>query len=229
MFSLIFDILFPKKCVGCGSFGSYLCRSCIKNSFQKELICPICSRSAVGGQTHPICKRRYNLDGLWSLGSYQGALRQAILQFKYHQVSDISKDLANIIIEYWARNTPFLLEEIRKDPDNWFITSVPLHWFRQNKRGFNQSELMARDIAGMIGIPYKDLLKRVHSTKQQVKLNAHDRRFNTKGAFVAQNIPKNSNVLLFDDVFTTGSTMKECCFVLKKMGAKIVWGVTLAR
>lgn len=229
MISLILDILFPKKCAGCKRVGSYYCQDCIKNSFQKELICPICTRFAIGGQTHPICKRKFSMDGLWSLGVYQGTLKQAILNLKYYSVSDISQTLVNLIIEYWARHTPFLLEMVKKDPENWVITSVPLHWYRQNRRGFNQSEVLGKLLAKNLGLTYKNLLIRSVYTKTQVGLLQSERRKNIKGVFKINQDEQNLKIILLDDVWTTGSTMKECTYVLKKAGAKTVWGLTLAR
>jgi hypothetical protein len=63
----LLDLIFPKKCVGCGRVGEYFCAECIKNIKQTELVCPKCERMSLGGLVHPVCRRRFGLNGLWSL------------------------------------------------------------------------------------------------------------------------------------------------------------------
>ncbi len=230
--NLLLDVLFPKKCVGCGKSGSYFCQDCISNILQGELICPKCERLAIGGVTHPFCRSRFGLDGLWSLGIYENPLRAAIGKLKYKYIEELSKILVDIMVEYWARYQPFLWDEIKKSHgQDWVVTAVPLHWYRQNQRGFNQSGLLANDLAKRLGLRYADLLKRTRYTKQQVGLKGIDRTQNIKGAFaIAPNYQlPTPNYLLIDDVWTTGSTIQECCYVLKQAGAKKVWALTLAR
>jgi competence protein ComFC len=228
---LILDSIFPKKCVGCKKYGSYLCADCIKNIHQFELICPECGQPSNGGQTHLNCRQALGLDGLWSLGLYKPPLNQAIQKLKYKWIKEISGVLTNIIVEYWARYQPFLLGEITKSGgEDWVVVPVPLHKKRENWRGFNQSALLAKDLASKLGLKYGDLLIRTKNTKSQVTLSGSDRRQNMQGAFALKlNCQlKTANCLLLDDVWTTGSTIKECCLVLKQAGAKKVWALTLA-
>jgi competence protein ComFC len=230
--NLILDLLFPKKCVGCNKFGSYFCSNCIQDIRQADLVCPKCERLAIGGQTHPICKRKYGLDGLWSLGIYEDPLRSAIKKLKYRKVADFSLALVDIMIEYWARYQPFLLDEIKKNRGkDWVVVPVPLHWKRQNERGFNQSAEIGKLFAKKLGLKYGEVLKRSRYTKPQANLKGRERTQNIKNAFeVVPNYQlQTTNYLLIDDVWTTGSTLKECTFVLKKEGTKKVWALTLAR
>lgn len=232
MLSAVLELFFPKRCVGCKKIGTYFCRSCINDIPQGDLICPFCQKPAVGGQTHPICHRKYGLDGLWSLGLYKAGLREAVIQLKYKYVRDLSCILIDIWIEYWARYSPFLLDEIKRNPQSWIVVSVPLHKYRQNWRGFNQTELLAKDLSKRLGLKYVPILKRVSNTKPQAKLSGYERRKNLKNVFDLvsnYNLSSETCALVVDDVWTTGSTLKECCFVLKKNGAKKVWGLTLAR
>lgn len=228
----LLDILFPKTCIGCGKYGNYFCADCIKEIKQTELVCPFCERQSLGGVVHAACKRKYGLDGLWSLGVYEGSLRVAIQKLKYKWVSEIAKELVDITIEYWAKNSPILLDKIKKDHgESWIVTSVPLHPARQNWRGFNQSELLAKLFALKLGLKYETVLIRIRNTTPQMKLLSHERKQNIKDAFsIAYNLsPENCNLLLVDDVWTTGSTLKECCYMLKRGGAKSVWALTIAR
>jgi competence protein ComFC len=230
--NLFLDILFPKKCVGCGKYGTYLCRDCILNIKQDDLVCPQCEKPALGGQTHQICRRKYTMDGLWSLGVYENPLRKIIQKLKYKYIKEAAGILTDITLEYWAKYQPFLLDEIKKSGgEDWVIVPVPLHWYRENKRGFNQASLIGKDLAERMGLKYIEALKRIRYTGQQVKLNEKDRRQNIKNAFILKSLILNpeSNVILIDDVWTTGSTLKECCYVLKRGGAKKVWALTLAR
>lgn len=231
--SFILDIIFPKKCVGCGKFDTYFCKSCILNILQTDLVCPRCEKLALGGQTHPICKRRFGLDGLWSLGIYQDSLRKAIKQLKYGRVKGLAEILTDITIEYWAKFQPFVFDQIKKTRgEGWIIVPVPLHFWRTNNRGFNQASLLGQVLSKKLGLEYRDALKRIRYTKPQVKLKGYDRHQNIHNAFVITKpytLSPRPYVLLIDDVWTTGSTLRECCYILKRNGAKKIWAITLAR
>ncbi len=230
--NLILDLLFPKKCVGCNKIGSHFCSDCIQNIAQTDLVCPKCERPAVGGETHPICKRKFGLDGLWSLGVYQDPLRSAIKKLKYRRVSDFAPVLVDIMIEYWAKFQPFLLDEIKKNQGkDWMVVPVPLHWRRENDRGFNQSGLIGELFAKKLGLKYGEVLKRTKFTKSQAQLKGKERAQNIRDAFIHDSkfMIHNSSIILIDDVWTTGSTIRECCYVLKRNGVKKVWALTLAR
>ncbi len=233
--NLILDVLFPKKCVGCGKTGSYFCSNCIADIKQGELLCPNCDLAGVFGETHPFCKKTFGLDGLWSLGLYQGSLKKAIQKLKYKPafIRDLAFILTDIMVEYWKVHQPFIWDQIKKDKKkNWAVVPVPLHWFRENDRGFNQSALIGQLLSKKLGLDYCEALKRTRYTKSQTKLKVVQRKKNIKNAFEVTKpyslFPK-PYVLLVDDVWTTGSTMKECCSILKKNGAQKVWALTLAR
>ncbi len=232
MLEIILNILFPKSCIGCNKYGTYFCQNCISEIKQTDLVCPMCERPALGGLTHPVCKRRWGMDGLWSLGVYEKPLKQAIQKLKYKFIEELATNLIDIYIEYWARYNPMILDQIKKDRGvNWQIIPVPLHKRRQNWRGFNQSALLGKLLAQKIGLDYAELLLRTKNTKPQMSLKSADRHQNIRGVFalkVGIQI-KDKRILLIDDVWTTGSTLKECTVVLKRNGAKSVWGITIAR
>ena len=219
----VLDLLFPKRCVSCGKFGGYICSTCfLKIEFVENPVCPECQRQAIGGRTHPGCSRRFGLDGLVVSCKYRGPIRKAIQKIKYRFASDIHKILVSLIADsIWRFNLP----------KNIVLVPIPLYRSRKNWRGFNQAELLARDLAIRFGEKYRsDLLKRTIDTKTQVGLSGDERRKNIKGAFVVnQNLKiKNQNFILVDDVFTTGSTMMEAAKVLKMAGAGEVWAMTVA-
>ena len=229
--NILLDLLFPKKCSGCGKIDTYFCSGCILNILQKDLICPECLDLALGGRTHAPCRKKYGLDGLWSLGWYQGALKKALKDFKYKRVKGISETLAALLMQYFQKYRPLFFENIEKNKGKWAVVPVPLHWFRENSRGFNQSEEIGQILSRELKIAYSEALKRIRYTKPQVVLKSYGRCQNIKNAFVLS--PdyqlQTTNCLLIDDVWTTGATLKECCRVLKQAGAKQVWAITLAR
>jgi ComF family protein len=136
--------------------------------------------------------------------------------------------LARLMAGYWRAN-PI--------PTN-LIVPVPLHPARQRERGYNQADLLAQALGGMIDVPVVTKgLRRVRHTQPQVNLNASERGENVRGAFIYQMSEKGCSdvavngrrVLLIDDVCTTGSTLEACSLALKAAGASTVWGFTLAR
>ncbi|KKS69238.1 MAG: hypothetical protein UV41_C0060G0007 [Candidatus Daviesbacteria bacterium GW2011_GWA2_42_7] len=225
-----FDFLFPKLCVGCGKWGSYFCSKCVADISQGDLVCPNCERAAIGGVTHPLCRSKWKLDGLWSLGVYRDPLRKAIQKLKYRYVSELADVLVDLMISYWAKYTPQFIEELKKGGE-WVIVPVPLHQKRKNYRGFNQSELIGQMLSRKLGLEYSEVLKRILSTKPQVGLKSWERKKNIHGAFslTVDGSLSAMSILLIDDVWTTGSTLKECAYVLKRGGAQKVWAITLAR
>lgn len=238
----LLDFIFPKFCLGCNKFGTYFCSACARQIKQGNLICPSCERASIGGLIHPLCCKKYGLDGLWSLGIYEDPLKKVIQKLKYRFVKDLAEVLTDLMIQYWARFSPQFLEDIKKDGGKgWVVVPVPLHPKRQKYRGFNQSAQMGKLLAQKLGLKYEEALKRISFTEPQVGLKGKERRQNLKGAFALSSNHKPSHpkddqpmagaisYLLVDDVWTTGSTLKECCSVLKKGGAKKVWAITLAR
>lgn len=204
------NFLFPKKCLGCGKKGNYFCSSCVRE------IRPLEPQIYLFG-----C----SLDGLFCVFPYQGIIRRAILKLKYNFVSDLSEELVNLSLRLIKLDWFDFLNSITLIP-------IPLYWYREKWRGFNQTEMLGKKIADKLKIDFcSDLLIRIRLTKPQTKLKGKERKENIRGAFKVN--PKysilNTKYLLFDDVWTTGATMKECARVLKKAGAKKVFGLTLAR
>lgn len=229
--SLIFGLLFPRRCVGCGGFGAYFCPSCQqKIKIFKKTSCPVCAKSAVSGKTHLKCLRGYDLNGLINVFYYEKTVKKALLKLKYKYVTDLAEELIDLTAEALRS---FGLSELFALGPKLKLVPVPLHPRRQRLRGFNQSALLGSLLAAKFQWQFSDsLLARRKHTKPQVKLKGEERQQNVKGAFVFSpevSFDKQQRILLFDDVWTTGSTMKECGRVLKAAGAKEVWGLTLAR
>lgn len=216
------DFLFPKKCVNCGRFGSYICKVCFsKVEFVQNPVCPVCGRQAIGGKTHPGCRGRYKLDGLIAGIRYRGLVRKGIGKIKYRWVWDIAETFVDLMVEpLWRFDMPV----------DFVLVPIPLHKKRKNWRGFNQAELICQILAKRFKVGWQDALVRVRETKTQVGLSKDARRENIKDAFNLNGNRdiKGKNLILVDDVFTTGATMAEACKVLKKAGAGGVWAMVLA-
>jgi ComF family protein len=110
------------------------------------------------------------------------------------------------------------------------IVPVPLHASRLRERGYNQSELLAWEVSRAIGLPVNtSALERARKTKSQMTLGAAERHQNVVAAFSCSKELARQNVLLIDDVCTTGATLDACAAAMKEKGATSVWGLTLAR
>lgn len=228
-YNFVLDLLFPKYCVGCGKEGRWLCPDCFnKIVFVSEPTCPSCNRLTVSGKFCPRCRLKSNLTGVIVAAYYQeGPLKEAIHTFKYEGVFDLAKDLGDILIRTL---------ENHKISKKAVLIPVPLHKKRRAKRGFNQAELLAREISQCI--PHHPLLvnslTRIKQTpKTQVELSGRARRENVKGIFAWRGRPdelEGKTILLVDDIYTTGATLQECAKVLRReAGAREVWGVVLAK
>lgn len=230
----ILDAFFPKKCAGCGKTGTYFCANCIRNSklFFPQ-ICPVCERNSVDGVAHVQCRKRLTPDGLTSIWNYQKAPRELILKLKYKYVSDVALSLAVPTFGV-LKNTKRSAPQAPKWNSKLVLVPIPLHWTRKNWRGFNHVEEVGKIFAKLMGWQMANLLVRSKMAKQQVGLKGKERKSNVEGVFeVSNNLTiqqfNNIDVILFDDVWTTGATMKEAARVLKEAGFKHVWCLTLAR
>lgn len=225
----ILDFVFPKRCVGCGKIGKYFCDRCklhIRIIEANEAICPICERSAIDGATHPRCKTRYTIDGLTSFFHYDGVIKNAIKAIKYRYISDLTREFVSLIPDNRIHGQIGF--------DKAVLVPIPLHESRLRERGFNQAEILAKLLAKRLNISMKtNLIFRNKKTTPQVEMRDRKERLrNMEQVFSASSSIRLSNyptVLLFDDVFTTGATMRAAASIFKRHGVQFVWGVTMAR
>jgi ComF family protein len=194
--------------------AEYLCGRCRSPFLNRESLndagmCPACEAEPQG------------FDSAWSYGAYDGALRRLIHVFKYERVDTLAGPLAGM-----------LLDALPRDEEFDCVAPMPLHWRKQWDRGFNQAELLAREVARRVGIPYSDLLKRGKASPAQAGLTFAARRDNVQGAFAIRRkaAARDRHVLLIDDVLTTGATAAAAARVLKRAGkARRISILTLAR
>jgi len=159
-------------------------------------------------------------DAVYSYGSYEGTLRELVHLFKYGGVRPLAGTFGRLLAQALPRDAGFDV-----------IVPMPLHWFKQWQRGFNQSYDLAREIGKKWNVPVRNVIRRKRATRSQAGLTHAKRRANVSGAF---RIPRGRSlagmrVLLVDDVVTTGATASACARVLKRAGAAHVALLALAR
>jgi competence protein ComFC len=159
-------------------------------------------------------------DHAYAFGSYEGPLQKLIHLFKYGKVESLARPLGELI-----------LRALPRDLDVDHVIAIPMHWRKQWQRGFNQAALLAEPVARRYGLKLSGNLRRVRYTESQASLDEQSRRANLKNSFAVRRPEEitGSRILLVDDVFTTGATLRVAAEVLKNAGASHVTVLTLAR
>lgn len=224
--------LFPKICFGCGRLGVYICTSCFAKLVPTTHDqCPYCRKASYFGLTHPGCSGTLRINGLKSFYYYSPLARKIIKSIKYRLVQDAMDDFLNTIPNDRVSEL-FFYKKIAKSTT---LIPVPLHSKRHARRGFNQSAEITNYFSAKLGFPVNDtFISRSRNTVPQATLKTHrDRYKNILGAFKltdkATSRVKNGNFIIVDDVWTSGSTIKEICRTLKRNGAHKVFALTLVR
>lgn len=229
----LLDGLFPLACLGCGKEGVFACETCLRLVPEPDAqVCPICKAPyQPNGATCERCRRETALDGLLVARPYRFRLvAELIHTLKYRSLEKAVLPLVDLLEESLAHHSLPL-------PD--LLVPVPLHPRRLRYRGFNQAELIARELGKRLmpglGIAIdSESLRRIRFTRPQREAESREERLrNLTGAFaVAPAVAGplvGKYVWLIDDVATTGTTLNECTAALKTAGVKKVWGVVIAR
>lgn len=157
---------------------------------------------------------------IYSIWKYEGIIRKATIALKYKYATQIAEEIVSNI-------------SLDKFPGKLYLVPIPLHWYRKNFRGFNQTEVLGESLAGKMHWHYvPDLLTRNKSALPQAQLKKSQRLTNVYSVFEVNPkvaIPRDSKIILFDDVATTGATLHEASQTLKKTGFKKIWCLTVAR
>ena len=221
----VLEVIFPSRCVGCGTYGSFLCQSC-----QAALLrarpprCPVCWQPQRQGDPCGRClEERPAFQGARSPYLYQGAARDAVHALKYSYLSALAQPMAQLMARYVEEE-----EAIEAD----LVVAVPLYARRQRLRGYNQSALLARELSRLCGLPLAErgLARRRNTPPQARSTDAEARKRNVADAFIADGRwVEGRRVLLIDDVMTTGATVDACARALHEAGAGSVWTLSFAR
>ncbi len=236
-YDLILDLVYPPVCGICGKFNQeFLCKKC-----QKML------EAEAKFKIDKVDNQKYFFESHLYIFKYEGIIRKLILNYKFNEKSFLYKTFVNFLL----KNEKFF--EILKSYDT--IIPVPVSSKRMNERGYNQSELLANDIVKQITkISSKHMLNGILITQkeniqklkcecvtdcliknkniiEQSKLNKEQRQKNIQGVYILKNKEKliNKKILLIDDIYTTGSTVNECCKVLQKARPKKIDVFTIAK
>jgi len=174
----------------------------------------------LGSPISPKIMGEVGLPDIVSVWEYEGIVEKAIHKIKYDGCYDIVGELVEKAFEKIVLNLP----------EDAVITFVPMFKKKEKRRGFNQAEVIAKKVSQLLSLAEQPLLEKVRDNRSQVGLGPEERLENVKGVFRATpDIPNIRNVLVVDDVYTTGATMHECIKTLKQAGIKNVWGFTLSR
>lgn len=237
VFRRILDFVFPQNCIACDGgiqeAKHFLCADCKADiGFISQPYCFQCGVPADLSYAFPheefecgVCRKNpYQFDQARSLGFYDTVLRTTIHHFKYRRQMGVLPEMDRLLEKYFEENLDFC--------QGFTVAPVPLHFNKMKERGFDQAFLIARQVARALKLPLEGgLLRRVKATEPQATMTRTERARNIKGAFEV-NRPElitGKNILLVDDVFTTGATVNEAAKVLKKNGAGKVYVFTLGR
>ena len=201
----LLDLLFPPRCVGCGREGPYICAHCL---------------DAVPHLDAPVGVNLDALEGIVAPFGMEGVGREAVHRLKYAHLRAVASPMAELLARHLTG----------RGLTGDLLVPVPLHPRRLRQRGYNQAELLARHVGRVLEIPVecRGLRRRTHGPPQARSAGREERRSNVAGAFEARRSFDGLDVLVLDDVATTGATLEACAAALKAAGASSVWGVAFA-
>ncbi len=230
VFEKLESLLFtPHKCIcclrECDTDSKYrLCSRCQeKINFTKEHYCLTCGESI--DEAYDFCLEckdsDYHFDFARTVFAYDEISSKIILRFKFEGYKTYAKPLAHLLANYYASS------DILAD----CITFVPMLKEKEKERGFNQSKLLALELGKITGLPVIECLEKTHANKTQSLLSKKDRFKNVEGTFklINKEYVKGKQVLIIDDVFTTGATTSECAKQIYKGKPMSVQVLTLAK
>ena len=217
------DTIYPMECAGCGNTGKIICGKCSDRlPWLGDSRCQVCSMPTADRLCLRCAETQRSFDGIRAPFRYEGPVRQAILALKYGGIKAAAPQLGLMMAEY--------LSEVDVPGD--VLAPVPMHGQRRRERGYNQAELLSREISRNTGLRHENgLLMRTRHVEPQARTTEGIQRSVNVANSVA--VPEGlrldgSAVILVDDVATTGSTMDVCAEALKGAGAESVWGLVLA-
>jgi len=225
-----FDIIFPKYCLFCGQEGTNWCSSCqAREALAWGNVCFKCHQIEVELNLCAQCRELYFFDGLLCAASYKDEGFSTLIQTcKYRFVKDLTLPLGLLVAKH-------LEKELLNSKAIFFsyffqavVMAVPLSKRRQNWRGFNQAEEIAKVVASYFKLSYDNNLKRLKHCQAQAKLVEAKRLTNITGSFsFTGTAPK--KIILIDDVITTGATVNECAKILRASGAEEILVLAVAK
>jgi ComF family protein len=231
------ELIYPEKniCCLCDVYNDdigdkYICAEC-ENKLKKIILphCIKCCKPIDYNSSINLCPDCVSYEKVFeksrSIYLYENIIKKAIYNLKYYDKPHYLRFFGNALFHYINDNSYNDFE---------YILPVPLHPSKLKKRGYNQSELIAKYVAKKLNIPFIDGIKRIKQTSKQSAKTKENRRKSLENAFEIKKskkyfLLKSSKVLLVDDVYTTGSTVNECTKALLNYGVSKVYVITIAR
>jgi competence protein ComFC len=212
----ILSFLFPKRCVICKKIDSFLCANCFpKLSFDAKNICLSCQKVSISGLTHIGCRKKHAIDGYFSALSSSSVSKKLIYNFKNQPfLTGLKEVLGDLFYESLIQNEDFVKQILK---GRWLIVSIPIPKSELRKRGYNPSEILAKELAKRIAIPFKNILTMKKKDGKELFQIAKELDFNNLG------------ILLVQDVLKTSSGFLSATKVLKTFGVKKVIGAVLIK
>ena len=210
------DLLMPPACAGCGRSGALVCDACLgrlalPSRADDRFVAPDVGVVIGDGLTLAL-----------AAFAHAGPMRRALAALKYTGASRLAPIL--------ARSALPALETLTVISGPAALVPVPVHRERQRERGYNQAELVARELAKRSGFRMAPILERMRPTTKQHRLDRAARLANLRGAFaVATSLEVPSTVILVDDIITTTATLEACASVLREAGTATIYGFAVAR
>ena len=219
------DVLFPIDCLGCGSRGRFICPTCADGMPKLDRpFCTVCASPGESGVCSWCRAHAPSVDAIRSPYLYErgSPIRKAITTLKYGGIRTVAPELAELLCSYLTG---------RRSAGADVIVPVPSHPSRVRQRGYAQAALIAVELGRRLDLPVNtDALTRVRNDPSQLETKSREDRWtNVQGSFECESRLDGANVLLVDDLVTTGSTASACASALKRAGARRVIGLSVAR
>jgi len=229
----ILDILFPWKCLVCYNYTNKdwpICDECWnKIHKEKHFFCPICNKQLDPNNfiCHPTTNNILGYSHVLDFSNKE--IKQLIYYFKYQGITNLKERLARFMLIPLLEYKNIFLKE------DWIIIPIPLHKLKERKRGFNQSILLSQEIIKYFPLKLNThILIKIKNNKPQAQIKNRQQRFkNSEDIFEINkehvNEIKNKNIILLDDVYTTGATINSAANILKQNGANKIVALCLAK
>lgn len=228
---LLLDAVFPIRCIGCGVYDTYLCNPCLATiGVRDDFECIGCKKPVAEGKTCTNCRGDFKINRLFVITDYNDKqIKKALKLIKYNFIKDLSEPLITIVGSYADKLKSKIGFNIFAG--NPLLVPVPLHKKRLNWRGFNQADILAEKISVKYGAELGlNILIRSRNNKPQAEIEDKKSRIdNAKDSFSCSVDLNGRNIILIDDVCTTGATLNECAKMLTEKGAGNIGALVIAR